>query len=149
MSDQRTIEDAIVSTIQLHADFDSTNCKANDRRILGKGLARVVVVHYNTHRRIPGGLTLKLDQRIWSFNIDVLVPWRGQLAEMDERIGTETQKVIDTLAEYPRLNGTTDIQRTDLTLSNTPDILSEKKGGYRGRRHNLDVLEIYNPQRSE
>lgn len=147
MSSQRTIEDAIVATVQLHADFDTTNCFAYDKRALGKGLARLVVVSYASHRR--EGLTLQIDRRTWSFNVDVLVPWRGQLAEMDERVGTETQKVSDILAQYPRLNGTADVQRTDLTASNTPDVITERKGAYRGRRHNLDVLEVYNPARAE
>jgi len=147
MSSQRTIEDAIVATIKLHADFDATNCYAYDKRALGKGLPRLVVVSYNVHRR--EGLSLQLDRRIWSFNIDVLVPWRGELAVMDKLVGTETQKVIDILAKYPRLNGTTDVQRTDLTASNTPDVITERKGVYRGRRHNLDVFEIYNPARAE
>jgi len=147
MSDQRTIEDAVVATIKLHADFDDTNCFAYDGRALGKGLPRLVRVSYASHRR--QSLTLQVDRRIWSFNVDVLVPWRGQLAEMDERVGTETQKVIDTLAKYPRLNGTADVQRTDMTVSNTPDVLLERRGTYRGRRHVLDVLEVYDPQRAE
>jgi len=144
---QRTIEDAIVAVIKLHADFDDTNCYAYDKRALGKGLARLVVVSYAQHRREP--LTLQMDRRIWSFNIDVLVPWRGQLTELDIRVGTETQKVIDILAKYPRLNALANIQRTDLTLSSLPDVITERKGTYRGRRHTLDVLEIYNPQRAE
>lgn len=147
MSDQRTIEDAIVATVKLHADFNNDNVFAYDRRKLAKGHDRFVVISYSTHRR--EGLTLQCDRRIWSFNVDVLVPWRGQLAEMDKSVGTETQKVIDILAQYPRLNGTTDIQRTDLTVSNTPDVISQRKGFYRGRRHNLDVLEIYDPSRAE
>lgn len=144
---QRVIEDAIVATIQLHADFDATNCYAYDKRALGKGLDRLVVVSYSQHRR--EGLTIQLDRRIWMFNVDVLVPWRGELAKLDERVGTETQKVVDILAKYPRLNGTANVQRTDMTLSAIPDIISHRKGTYRGRRHLLDALEIYDPQRAE
>jgi hypothetical protein len=144
---QATVEAGIVATIKLHADFDDTNCYLYDRRALGKGLARLVIVSYSTHRREP--LTLQVDRRIWTFFVDVMVPWRGQLTELDTRVGTETQKVIDTLAKYPRLNGTANIQRTDLTLSAFPDVISEKRGTYRGRRHTLDVLEVYNPGRAE
>lgn len=147
MSDQRTIEDAIVATVKLHADFNDTNCYAYDRRALGKGLDRLVIVSYSIHRR--EALTIQIDRRLWSFNIDVLVPWRGQLAAMDELVGTEAQKVIDILAQYPRLNATADVQRVDMTASNTPDVLTERRGTYRGRRHNLDVLEVYDPQRAE
>lgn len=144
---QATIEAGIVATIKLHADFDDTNCYLYDRRSLGKGLARLVVVSYFQHRR--EGLTLQVDRRIWTYNIDVLVPWRSMLTELDVRVGTETQKVVDILAQYPRLNGTANVQRTDLTLSATPDVITERKGAYRGRRHTLDVLEVYNPGRAE
>lgn len=147
MSSQRTIEDAIVATVKLHADFNNDNVFVYNKRALGKGLSRLVIVSYQIHRR--EALTLTIDRRIWSFNVDVLVPWRGQLAEMDKSVGTETQKVIDILAKYPRLNGTADIQRTNLIASNTPDVLTERKGFYRGRRHTLEVLEVYDPVRVE
>jgi len=104
-------------------------------------------VSYNTHRKEP--LTLRMERRTWTYNVDVLVPWRGDIIELDTRVGTETQKVIDTLAKYPKLNGVAGVQRTDVTLSNTPDLIQQRKGGYRGRRHFLDVKEIVDPARAE
>jgi hypothetical protein len=144
---QATIEAGIIDTITQHADFDSDNTKLYDRRPMGKGKARVVVVSYNSHRKEQ--VTLKIERRIWIYNVDVMVPWRGDLTELDTRVGTETQKVIDTLAKYPKLNGVAGIQRTDVTLANTPDLIQEKKGGYRGKRHFLDVREIVDPGRVE
>ncbi len=144
---QAVIEAAIVATIKLHADFNDTNCYLYDRRALGKGLARLVVVSYAQMRR--ESITLQIERRIWTYNVDVLVPWRGELEELDIRVGTETQKVIDTLAEYPRLNGTAGIHRTEMSLAALPDVLSYRKGVYRGRRHTLDVMEIYQPTRGE
>ena len=144
---QTVIESAIAATIKLHADFDDTNCFVYDKRGLGKGLDRLVVVSYGQLRR--ESVSLQMERRVWSLNVDVLVPWRGELTELDTRVGTETQKVIDILAKYPRLNGTANVQRTDITLSSTPDVISAKKGRYRGRRHSFDVLEFYNPQRAE
>ena len=144
---QRVIEDAVAATIKIHADFDDTNCFVYDRRALGKGLDRLVVVSYGQLRR--ESVSLQMERRVWSLNVDVLVPWRGELTELDTRVGTETQKVIDILAKYPRLNGTANVQRTDMTLSPTADVITEKKGRYRGRRHSLDVLEFYDPQRAE
>ncbi|GAG24484.1 unnamed protein product, partial [marine sediment metagenome] len=79
----------------------------------------------------------------------VMVPWRKDLTELFIRVGTETQKVIDTLAAYPKLNAVAGVQRTDLLLTNTPDIIQARKGAYRGRRHFLDVLEIIDPGRLE
>ena len=144
---QATVEAGIIATIITHADFSADNTKLYDRRPLGKGLARVVIVSYNQHRTEQ--LTLSMERWIWTYNIDVMVPWRGELAELDTRVGTETQKVVDTLAKYPKLGAVAGIQRTDLTLSNTPDLIQEPKGGYRGRRHFLEVQEIVNPGRLE
>jgi hypothetical protein len=144
---QAVIEAGIIATIKLHADFDDTNCFIYDKRALGKGLARLVIVTYAQMRREP--VSLKIERRIWTYNVDVLVPWRGELSELDTRVGTETQKVIDILAKYPRLNGAANVQRTDMTLSSIPDVVSHRKGVYRGRRHALDVREIFDPQRAE
>jgi hypothetical protein len=144
---QSAIETGIVGTIRLHADFDTTNCYLYDRRALGKGLARLVVISYANLRKEE--LTIQVERRIWTYSVDVLVPWRGELTELDTRVGTETQKVIDTLAEYPRLNATANVQKAIMTQSATADVISERKGVYRGRRHSLDVFEIYDPGRSE
>lgn len=144
---QETIEAGIIATIILHADFDSDNTKLYDRRPMAKGKARVVVVSYAQHKR--EAITLQMERRTWSYNVDVLVPWRGDLTELDKRVGTETQKLIDILAKYPRLNGTANVQRTDMLLSVRPDLITEKKGGYKGRRHSLEILEIYDPVRVE
>ena len=144
---QATIEAGIVGTIRLHADFDTSNCYLYDRRVLGKGLARLVVVSYANLRKEE--VTIQVERRIWTYNVDVLVPWRGTLTELDTRVGTETQKVIDTLAAYPRLNGTANVQKAAMTQASTPDVISERKGVYRGRRHSLEVIEFYNPGRAE
>lgn len=144
---QSTIESGIVGTIRIHGDFDTSNCYLYDRRALGKGLARLVVVSYANLRKEE--ITIKTERRIWTYNVDVLVPWRGSLTELDTRVGTETQKVIDTLAAYPRLNGTANVQKAIMTNSSTADVISERKGIYRGRRHTLDVFEFYEPGRAE
>lgn len=144
---QTTIEAGIVASIQLHADFDADNCKLYDRRPLGKGLARVVVISYNSHSSEQ--ITIQMERRKWNYNVDVLVPWRGDLVELDTRVAVETQKVLDILAQYPRLNGTAGVQRTDLITGAKPDLMQDRKGVYRGRRHTLEVLEFVNPGRSE
>jgi len=144
---QAAIEAGIIATIIKHDHFNADNTKLYDRRPMGKGKARVVVVSYNSHRKEQ--ITLRLERRIWTYNVDVMIPWRGDLTELDKRVGVETQKVIDTLAAYPKLNGVAGVQRTDVTLANTPDLVQEKKGGYRGRRHFLEVREIVDPGRLE
>ncbi len=144
---QTTIEAGIVATIKIHADFDDTNCKLYDKRPLGKGLPRLVVVSFDTVNNEQ--ITIRLERRTWIYNVDVLVPWRGELAELDTRVAVETQKVIDILGQYPRLNATAGVQRADFATAARPDLITDRKGIYRGRRHTLNVLEIVTPGRTE
>ncbi|MFA5429846.1 MAG: hypothetical protein WC329_01650 [Candidatus Omnitrophota bacterium] len=144
---QTTVENGILETIKKHEDFNFDNCKLYDRRPIGKGLARIVVISYNSHSKEQ--ITIKAERVNWVYNVDVLVPWRGELAELDERIAVETQKVIDILGNYPRLNGTSGVQRADLVTGRAADYMTERKGVYRGKRHVLNILEIVNPGRLE
>ena len=144
---QTAIEAGILATIKLNPEFTEANCKLYDRRPMAKGLARVVVVSYASHTSEQ--VTIQNERRKWLYNIDVLAPWRGELAELDTRVAVETQKVIDVLAAHPRLNGTAGVQRAEVSTVAKPDLIQEKKGGYRGRRHTLEVLEIVNPGRVE
>jgi hypothetical protein len=144
---QTVIEAGIITTIRKHADFDDTNCNLYDRRPMAKGLARVVVVSYDSVTSEQ--ITIQMERRTWVYNVDVMVPWRGDLVELDTRVAVETQKVIDTLAAYPRLSATANVQRADLSAAARPDLIMERKGVYRGRRHTLNVLEIVNPGRTE
>lgn len=145
---QAEIEAGIMTTIRKHADFDEDNCKLYDRRPMNKGLARVVVVSFDNVSAAEQ-ITIRSERRTWSFNVDVLVPWRGELPELDTRVGVETQKIIDTLAAWPRLSATTGVQRADLVTGSKADLIMERKGIYRGRRHTLNVLEIVTVGRSE
>ena len=89
---QATIEAGIIATIIKHADFDSDNTKLYDRRPMGKGKARVVVVSYNSHRKEQ--ITLKMERRIWTYNVDVMIPWRGDLTELDTRVGPKPKRSL-------------------------------------------------------
>jgi hypothetical protein len=146
---QTIIENAIVDTIKLDIEnFNNENCKLNDHRSLGKGLERVVIVSFEAATTAEH-ISIRAERRTWTFNVDMLVPWRGELTEMDNRIAVETQKVIDILAQYPRLNGTAGIQRAELSAAAKPEPMRDTKGVYRGRRHTLRVLEIVTPGRLE
>ena len=144
---QAVIEAAIVSTIQLHGDFSTANTRLNDRKPLRKGLARTVVVTYENHQ--DEDLTISRVRRIWTYAVDVLVPWRGQWDELMANVATETQKLVDTLAAYPKLNGAAGVVRARFMVSDTPDVVRSSKGGYRGRRHHVEVHEVVDPSRQE
>lgn len=142
-----TVETATVNVIRKHADFDADHCKAADGKMFGKGLARFCLVSYNSDRTQE--LTIKVELRIWLLNIDVFVPWRGDLAELEQRVDAEVQKVKDMLAKYPRLDAASGVTKAILATGNPKDVLQVAKGSYRGKRSILEVQEAVDPARSE
>lgn len=140
-----TVEAAVVSVLQTHADFDATNCTQGDSSPIKKGLERVVRVMYGGSRREE--LTITLMRHVWTVRIDLYVPYRGKIQDMEATFATERQKVIDTLAIYPRLNDLTGITKAELLNGDTPEPLATKKTAYRGQRMYLEVHETVKPVR--
>ncbi len=142
-----TIEAAVVTVIIKHADFSTTNCKARDIRPLSEGLERVCAVSFNSYDRSES--SIRSESYRWLLNVDVLVPWRGDNATHQASLNTETQKVIDTLEAWPKLDATTGVIDSNVLNAAKPDPLGEKFGSYRGQRLQLEVEEIVTPARSE
>ena len=142
-----TVEAAAVEVLKKHADFTADNCKAGDLSPAKKGYERVARFLYGGVR--PEQLTLTLVKNIWTVNIDLYVPFRGQVAELEGRLATERQKIIDTFNLYPILNGTAGVQWARIINGATPEPLNPKKGSYRGQRLFLEVAEVTKPARVE
>lgn len=140
-----TIEAAILTVIKTHADFDGNNCKAGNLDPIGKGKPRAVNVRYQQHSEME--LSLRTIEKTWVVNIDVYVPWKGQREEYASRITAEMQKVVDTIALYPKLGDTSGVIDAKLTVGNLPGPLEEKRGRYRGQRLVLTVREAVTPAR--
>lgn len=139
------IQEAVLTVIKTHADFSTTNCLAGNLDPLKKGLARVVNVRYQQHSELE--ITLRTLEKTWVINIDVYVPWRGKRADHAARITAEMQKVVDTMAKYPKLNNTSGVLDAKLTVGNLPGPLEAKRGVYRGQRLVLTVRESVTPAR--
>ncbi len=143
-----TIETAVVNVIKKNADFGVAGVTAaRDTKALGKGLSRFCLVSYNSDKAEE--LSIKSDLRTWFINVDVFVPWRGDLAELEGRIMTEVQKVKDVLAAWPRLDGCAGVLKAGLTQGTFPDVITRAKGSWRGKRSILEVHEAYTTTRSE
>ena len=140
-----TVEAAVVTVIRTHADFDDTNCISGDSSPIKEGLERVVRVWYGTTRREE--ITCTLMRHIWTVRIDLFVPYRGKIQNMEATMAAERQKVIDTLAKYPRLNSLAGITKAELLNGDSPEPLGTKKTAYRGQRMYLEVHEVVKPAR--
>ena len=143
-----TIETAVVNVIKKNADFGAAGVTvARDTKGLAKGLSRFCLVSYNSDKAEE--LSIKSDKRTWFLNIDVYVPWRGDLATLEASIMTEVQKVKDILAAWPRLDGCAGVLKASLTQGTFPDVITRAKGSWRGKRSILEVQEAYTTGRSE
>jgi hypothetical protein len=142
-----TIETAALSVIRLLPVYDDSNCQAGDSSPLKKGYERVVKLLYGGGVRNP--LTLTTMQHTWTVNVDVYVPYRGELSVLESTLATERQTIIDQLAKYPRLNNCTGVVDAEITNGNKPEPLNSKRSPYRGQRLYLLVQEVVYPGRVE
>jgi len=140
-----TVEAAVITAIRTHADFDSNNCIAGDSSPIKKGYERVCRVWYGSSRREE--VTISLMRHIWTVRIDIFVPYRGKIQDMEATLASERQKVIDTLATYPRLNDLTGVTKAEILNGDSPEPLNPKRTSYRGQRLYLEVHEIVKPAR--
>jgi hypothetical protein len=141
-----TIVAAVLTTIQTHADFDTDNCKADDLSPLAKGKSEVVNVIYSTHGQKD--ISLGIVEIKWTINVDVYVPFKGRMPDLLTDLATSRQKIIDTLSKYPKLGDAAGVTDATLQIGMTPELLSERKGRYKGQRSRLIVTEISTPVRA-
>ena len=120
---------------------------AGSASAIKKGLNRVVRVLRGGHRQEQ--VTLDSYRHVWTVNLDVYVPWKGKNDTLEADLATETQKVIDTIHEYPRLEASAGVTRAEVLNANQPDPLVNRNGRYRGQRLFLEVHEIVTPTRAE
>ena len=88
-------------------------------------------------------------RHIWTVNVDLYVPYRGDVPELEGRLATERQKVLGTFDEYPLLDGTAGVQWARIINGANPEPLNPKKASYRGQRLFLEVAEVTKPGRVE
>lgn len=141
------VEAAAVTVLRKHADFDATNCRAGDVSPIKKGLERVVSALYGGVRK--DDLTVTMVRHTWTVFLDLYVPYRGEVPELETRLASERQKMIDTVEAYPMLDGTAGVTKAHIINGETPEPLQPKKGAYRGQRLYLEVTEIVKPARQE
>lgn len=140
-----TVEAAAVTVMRTHADFDENNCIAGDSSPIKKGLERVLRIWYGGSRREE--LTITLMRHIWTLRLDLYVPYRGKIQDMEATLAAERQKVIDTLAAYPRLDNLSGVSKAEILNGDAPEPLVTKKSAYRGQRMYLEVHETVKPSR--
>ena len=139
------IENAVVEILRLHDDFNEYNCQRGGIEGIKKGAERLVRVMYDRISRQD--LTIRVMEHTWTIKVDIYVPYRGRIQDMEDSLAIERQKVIDQLARYPRLNNLSGVTRAEILNGDAPEPLGRKKTAYRGQRLYLEVKQISQPGR--
>ena len=140
------IEQAVLTVLRTHDDLNHDNCLSGDLEGMKRGFERLVRVMYARVNRRP--LTATMMEHDWTVKIDVLIPYRGRIQDMEETLATERQKVIDTLAKYPKLDNMAGIISAEVMNGDAPEPLGSKKTAYRGQRLYLTIRQAVEPPRA-
>lgn len=139
------IEQAVVDVLRTHDDFDHDNCLIGDLEGIKKGAERFVRIMYARVTQRP--LTITMIEHTWTVKVDIFVPYRGRIQSMETTLATERQKVIDTLAKYPKLNNLAGVIKAEITNGDAPEPLGSRKTAYRGQRLYLSIRQAVQPVR--
>lgn len=142
-----TIEAALLTVIQTHADFSSANSSRGDYRIIGHGKSRCAVIVYGGHTREE--FTVRYEKNRWTIYIDLFIPFPGEITSLQANFLAERQKLIDTIAKYPRLNAASGVIRAIMETGAEPDAIGSPNPSFRGQRLTCIVEEIVDPGRAE
>ena len=140
------IEAALLAVIQKHADFPTANSSRGDFRIIGHGKERIAVLTFagNSEREE----TLRSLIYTWTTHINLFVPWRGEYNTWLTTMQAEMQKLVDTIAQWPKLNNTNGVLSVALAVQ-SPDAPTLEYGAYRGQKLICTVEELITPSRQE
>ena len=139
------IEQAVLTVLRTHDDLNHDNCLSGDLEGIKKGLERLVRVMYARVNRRP--LTATMMEHDWTVKIDVFVPYRGRIQDMESSLATERQKVIDTLAKYPKLDNLEGVISAEVINGDAPEPLGSRKTAYRGQRLYVTIRQAVEPAR--
>lgn len=142
-----TIETALLGRIATSTAYSSTFLASGDYRLLGFGLPRAVVARYAGLTRRD--LTFRLVRDEWLVNLDVYTRYNGELRLLADDMDSDRQELIDAIAKWPALNGSTGVFRAQVRPLAPPEIPSAEFPHYALQRVVVSVVEDYDPGRLE
>lgn len=143
------IESALISRISTHADFASSFITTADYRVLASGYPRAIISQYGGLNR--GDLTLRLIRDEWLVNLELYTRYNGELDSLSSAMNTNRQNLIDTIEDWPALNGTTGVFRAKIRNIGPEQSPEASKGAphYASQTVVVLVIEDYDPGRLE
>ena len=113
-------EAALLTTIQTStANFTAANTSQGDYRILGSGRTHYVVLQLGSFENQR--INIRGDhRRTWNINMELWVPFQGEISTVASVIRTQRQNLIDTISQYTHLTSSGAVYDAFVTQADEP-----------------------------
>jgi len=116
-----SVESGLLTVIQLHADFTTTNSSKGDYRILGAGVSRGLILTPGPFRKAVTAAPRRMGFS-WVVNLELFVPFKGELSTIATELRTIRQDLMDQIDKYPTLNSTSGVINAFVEGGGEPDL---------------------------
>ena len=116
------VENALLTTIQTStANFTARNTSQGDYRILANGATHYVVLQMGSFENLR--INIRGDQRrSWNINMELWVPFQGELSTVANVIRDQRHNLIDTVSQYTHLGAGNAVFDAFVTSADEPVI---------------------------
>lgn len=143
------IRSNLITTITRHADFSCNTVQADHARVLSSGKSPCVTIEFGGVAR--SDFTLRKERRDWTAVVDVYTRWRGDIQLTNQASSSDSQKLIDTLGQWPRLGNPSSVDILSSLVSDITPIepVDPSRSNYVRQRVTVIISEIVEPNRQE
>jgi len=118
-----TAESALITILTGIDGFSTANVKAGDYRCLKAGITKAIVLQPGPFTREHQAFQYMRTQ--WTINIELYIPFGGEMSTVASNIRSVRQEVIDHLDKYPTLDGTAGIVLSLLQGAGEPEVWND------------------------
>jgi len=118
-----TCEDALETIIKTITGYSAANVSKGDYRILAKGITKAVVLQPGPF--IRESIANQYMRTQWTIQIELYVPFAGEMSTVAANIRSLRQTIIDTIDTYPTLDNACVL--AILTGAGEPEVWSDAR----------------------
>ena len=137
-------ENGLLTLIRDISGYDTSNTSIGDWRILASGIKKAVILNPGSviQRDLHGAP--RRVRTLWVVHIELWIPFRTDLSQINSDIRTERQNILDKIDQYPTLNGSANMINAMITSHDEPNIFDPMRGEgnrYWSQAFNCEVEE--------
>ena len=113
------VESALLTTIRKHAAFTTLNTSQGDYRIMANGATHYAVLQLGSFENER--LNIRVDhRRTWNINIELMVPFQGEISTVATAIRDQRQNLLDTISQWTHLDSSGSVYDAFITAADEP-----------------------------